>query len=195
MLKMDADNGITYNGNNWAFKVKTLSNEIGLSYIWENQFNMLINISLIKQRITDIYTQQWYSSITNSRRLQSYSSYKCSFVFEKYLDYIKDKKYRIALTQLRTSSHKLAIETGRHRNQAINERLCTNCNLNQIESEYHFLLVCPKYRALRENYFTRYYLSWPSMNKFHAIMSQQSCKKLLKLSKYIFSACKFRNEN
>ena len=82
MLKIDADNGNTYNGNNWAHRIKTLLNELGLSYIWENQFNILINVSLIKQRITDIYKQHWYSSIANSRRLKSYSSFKYSFAFE-----------------------------------------------------------------------------------------------------------------
>ena len=195
MLKLDADNGVTYNGNNWAFKVKTLLNELGLSYIWENQFNMLINVSLIKQRITDIYKQQWFSSITNSRRLQPYSTYKYNFTTEKYLDCIKENKYRIALTRFRTSSHKLAIETGRHQNQALGNRLCTKCNMNQVETEYHFLLVCPKYRALREKYFKRYYQSWPNIIKFQTLMSQRSCKEMMKLSKYIFYAFKLRHND
>ena len=91
--------------------------------------------------------------------------------------------------------HKLAIETGRHRNQDIADRLCIKCNLNQIESEYHFLLVCPRYRLLRQKYFKNCYLSWPNINKFNTIMSQNSCKDLNKLSKYIFYAFKLRNDN
>ena len=41
------------------------------------------------------------------------------------------------------SSHKLHIERGRYENVPRDERFCKFCNMSQIESEYHFLLVCP----------------------------------------------------
>ena len=30
-------------------------------------------------------------------------------------------------------------------------RTCQSCNLNVVENEYHFLLVCPAYRNLRNS--------------------------------------------
>ena len=65
---------------------------------------------------------------------------------KKYLDDILETKYRLALSRFRTSSHSLFIETGRYDNTPRTERLCKTCNMNQIEDEYHFLLVCPEYR-------------------------------------------------
>ena len=53
----------------------------------------------------------------------------------------------------RLSAHKLKIETGRYNSQneyrPPEERLCTNCNLQEIENEIHFLIRCPKYEHMR----------------------------------------------
>ena len=37
---------------------------------------------MIQQRIKDIYYQQWYSEINNSRRLETYCLFKHNFEFE-----------------------------------------------------------------------------------------------------------------
>ena len=52
---------------------------------------------------------------------------------------------RSVLTKLRLPSHKLRIETERYnRNRTDRElRYCTLCNVNDVEDEYHFLLICP----------------------------------------------------
>ena len=50
---------------------------------------------------------------------------------------------------IRGSAHKLRIEDGRYRNIERNNRLCQYCQMNVIEDEFHFLLVCPAYRQIR----------------------------------------------
>lgn len=112
---------------------------------------MLINYSQIKQRFLDEYRQNWYAVINNSTRLESYALFKHNLNIEPYLNIITESKFRTALCRFRTSSHDLLIESGRYVNQPRNERICTNCNLNFIENEYHFLLICPKFRELRKN--------------------------------------------
>ena len=57
---------------------------------------------------------------------------------EKYLDFIKENKFKFALTQFRLSSHNLAIERGRFENIARNEIVCILCNSNLVVYEYHF---------------------------------------------------------
>ena len=88
MLKTDADHNISYNGVNWASQIKTLLDELGLTYIWLQQDDLTIPFSLIKQRILDSYKQSWYANINNSIRLQTYARYKHDFEFEDYLDFI-----------------------------------------------------------------------------------------------------------
>ena len=42
--------------------------------------------------------------------------------------------------------------------------------MNQVEDEYHFLLVCPYYRDLRLIFLPNYYnCHWPSITKFENI--------------------------
>ena len=155
MLKIDEDKGLSYNGNNWAYNIKMTLNQLGLTNLCKNEFNMSINYTSIKQRILDVFKKSWYSSINNSTRLDTYCLFKNSFNLEKYLDVINVSKFRIALTRLRTSSHILKIESGRHHNIPRNEQICENCNSELGENEYHFLLFCSKYSGLRLKYIKR----------------------------------------
>ena len=192
MMKNDVDNNNTYHGNNWAFQIKIILSEIGLNNLWCNQNDLTnrlsSNYNCIKQRIIDIYMQSWYAEINNSRRLSSYCIYKQEFKMETYLDQIKVNKYRIALSKFRLSSHKLEIETGRHRNIPRADRKCKKCNADVIEDEYHFLLVCPVYRELRQKYLKPYYCHWPTINKFEKLMSSESTSIIYSLSKYVYFA-------
>ena len=51
----------------------------------------------------------------------------------------------VLLTQIRTSSHSLAIESGRWDRLKKEERLCKYCNKNQIEAEQHLIFECNNY--------------------------------------------------
>jgi len=147
MLKDMTDNG-SQNKENWTYNIKVTLQECGLKQTWLNHQTEPINTSQIIQRITDIYQQSWYFRINNLSKFQSYSLFKHSYTREPYLDYITTKKYRKALTKLRVSSHSLHIETGRYINTPRTLRTCTNCNMNQPETEYHFILTCPKFKEM-----------------------------------------------
>ena len=160
ILKNDIENNRTYNGLNWAFQIKNILDSLGLSNIWIHQTGIDIPFNLIKQRIIDTYKQSWYSTINNSKRLQMYARYKHDFESENYLDFITEKKYKIALTQFRLSSHDLAVERGRYENLIRNERICKLCNSNCVENEYHVLLACPFYRELNYVYMSSLLYIW-----------------------------------
>jgi hypothetical protein len=192
MLKNDVDNDRLYNKLNWAYQIKEILDNCGFSYTWHNQFNMLIDYNSIKQRIIDIYCQTWYTSINNSARLDTYCIFKHEFAYESYLDFIKEHKFRTALTQFRISSHHLEIETGRYQNVDRNERICKNCNAGLIENEYHFMLICKKYSDLREKYIKKYYYTWPNIQKFRNLMSVKSSKIIRNLAKYIYFSMRRR---
>ena len=151
-----------------------------------------INFDVIKYRILYVYKQNWHTRICNSNRLSSYILYKDSLARETYLEAIHVNKFRVSLSKFRLSSHDLAIEKGSY-NININRenRLCTYCNMNVIENEFHFLLVCPKYRHLR--YFKPYFCQWPNVNKFKSLMSSQNSNTLVKLSKYLYFAFRERS--
>ena len=142
-----------------------------------------------------MYQQTWYASINNSNRLETYARFKHEFCNKKYLDIVTENKYRKALTQFRLSSHDLAIERGRYQNIDRLERICNFCMGKLVESEYHFLLVCPLYRELRQKYMKSYYCRWPTLNKFDSLMSADNKRTILSLAKYIYYASELRRKS
>ena len=102
---------------------------------------------------------------------------------------------RAALSRLRLSSHKLLIETGRYANIRLerNERKCTFCDINDLEGEYHFVLVCPVYADLRKEYIKKYLYKKRSVHKFIELMSTKNNSILKNLSKFILEAFKCRS--
>ena len=164
---------------------------LGMYDVWINQDFIIPDYIFIKQRLIDQFKQTWRSNIDRSDKLVLFKSFKIDFDFDRYLDLIQVDKYRIMLTRLKLSSHNLAIETGRYHNVPQNMRLCQYCNMNVIENEYHFLLVCPLYRDLRKQLFKKYYCHWPNIHKLNSLLSQTSQTGLTKLGKYIFLAFKF----
>jgi hypothetical protein len=57
------------------------------------------------------------------------------------------------LCWFRISAHKLNIEKGRHTNKTLKDRLCTKCDLQEIEDEEQALIRCPLYAAQRDLFF------------------------------------------
>ena len=192
LLESDVVANNTNNKNNWAYHIKSMLEQHGLHYIWTQQHEIDIPFNIIKQRIFDMYYQKWYREINNSSRLMSYSIFKHQFEIEKYLNITTDNKFRIALSRFRTSSHDLLIERGRYENIPRDQRICKSCNMNQIENEYHFLLVCPKYRYLQLKYFKSYYCHWPNLHKYETLLSATSAKIICNLAKFIYFAMKVR---
>ena len=54
------------------------------------------------------------------------------------------------MAKLRTSSHTLMCEVGRHYDLPYAARLCQICNSGGIESEEHFMNKCSKYKSIRD---------------------------------------------
>ena len=110
--------------------------------------------------------------VSDSTRARFYVNLSNNFEYKPYLDFFNIKKFRIALTKFRVSSHRLSVEVGRwHRPNPIQHenRLC-NC-LGVVEDEYHFLLECTLYSNIRHVYICRRYYHHPNRPKFLELMS------------------------
>ena len=143
--------------------MKTLIESLGFGEAWYNQFVDIPNLNVIRTRIRDQFIQHWCNHINNTPKLEYYSMFKTIFRFEKYLDYIINDNFRKSLTSFRISERNLEIEGGRYYNIPRNMRVCKLCNMQAVESEFHFLLTCPAYRQLRQQYVGT--SSWATIEK------------------------------
>lgn len=97
-------------------------------------------IFLIKQRIIDHFTKQLVEQINSSSRCYFYKHIIDQFSLQYYLTKSIPSTYKKQITRIRLSSHRLAIESGRHTNVPKERRLCKFCS--DIEDEFHFVLKC-----------------------------------------------------
>ena len=106
-----------------------------------HQQNSNLNIKGLLGIGSSICGQNKFKTFSNPI-LRTYCNMKCNFGMETYLDAIKNYKYRVAMSQLRTSSHTLAIKYGRYTRPKtkIEDRKCSSCHI--LEDERHFLIEC-----------------------------------------------------
>lgn len=144
----------THQKYNWS---KTLENFLDAAKISlpgslnENQTkNYLTNV---KTHLENQYQQYFRKTLsTESGKLITYNKIFQDYQLQRYLQ-LENDKHKQTISKLRTSTHKLEIEIGRHQNPIIprESRICKRCTLDKIEDEEHFLLHCTALTHLREN--------------------------------------------
>ena len=180
---------------NWAAEVKHILVQVGRIDVW---YTESVNIDIdgfirqVQSTLIDLYIQEWVTGIYGQDKMITYRSFKHIFCHESYLCNVKIPKFRIALCQLRVSSHSLNIELGRYAPRVPRERrYCVYCN-DTIDNEYHFVLICNHHNTLRQRYVPTYYYARPSIHKFIELMSVEDPSVQVSLAKYVYYAFKQR---
>ena len=175
---------------NWLSKVRDLLCSTGFAEVWLFPKSVIKErfIPILKDRLKDVYIGQWYSAVEISTSLSLYREIKPTFDRARYLQIMDNFKLRNAISRIRLSSHKLAIETGRHHKIEREQRICDICKSTDIEDEYHFIIICPIYSDLREQHINKFYYKRPSVMKFIELLNSQSKVKLNNLAQYINKA-------
>ena len=163
----------------------------GLGNFWYSQSvdNENAFLSVLKQRLTDIFIQEWWAEVNETSSHRLYKHIKTDFVYEDYLD-ICPNDTRIFLTKIRLSSHLFLIERGRWSRPKLEfrERKCSTCDT--VEDEYHCLIECPRFAEERKNV-TICLKCRPSMYEFTKFISNKNeCTKAAILCKRVLNAYK-----
>ena len=138
----------------WLAKVKDLLDHTGFSEIWNSPKSVRMEtfIPMFKMRLIDNFIVYLRTGLESNYSMTLYREINSTFELQSYLLKIHNSKRRQALSKLRLLSHGLLIETGRHIGIERQNRKCAFCNTNDIEDEYHFVLICPLYNDIRSNY-------------------------------------------
>jgi len=159
---------------------------------------------IIKKRISEKYVASWKNNLLDDHgkngkggnKLRTYRKFKIDFGLERYLSNINNREDRRRLSQLRTSSHKLCIETGRHLKIPESDRLCPMCPQGLIESEIHFTMQCSAYTDLRNNLFkninNKNFTGLSYENKFIWLMLNEDCIINTSFAKFVSGAFDIR---
>jgi hypothetical protein len=159
---------------------------------------------IYKVLVTNKYKEHWAEGIKDIERnpiLRLYSNIKFNFGLENYLLLVKDYRWRNAITKLRSSSHALEIEKGRHTRPMtpLNSRICKLCDQETIETEMHFLMHCTFYLEARNALFDKIQALYPGFknipieDQFYYMLTNDCPKVLTWLGKYIYKCFNTRN--
>ena len=81
--------------------------------------------------------------------------YKWGYSVEDYVSMNIDKYTRSLIAQFRFGILPLQLEIGRYRGIPIDERLCMFCTNNEIEDEFHLIMICASYVVFRNELFQK----------------------------------------
>ena len=101
-----------------------------------------------------------------------------------------------SLARFRSSNHKLAIEEGRQNAINLENRLCHFCDSIQvcvIQDKFHFLLICPLFNELRDNYL-RNVITDCTFNTFLKLMCSNDIVVLVNILLFVKHGMKKRHE-
>ena len=148
-----------------------------------------------KESIVRIFTQRWRKDIESSSKLRTYALIKKYFCVEPYILHIRRNHLITAMARYRMSSHDLNIERGRFNNPITpkNQRICTRCELNEIDDEIHFLLYCSAINNKREILFDSVVAIiniQPTNEMFLRIMTSRNITVVKSLAQFIYSCFK-----
>ena len=124
------------------------------------------NSLLVKNRLEDWFKTTWDRARLKYSKLSFYNQIKSNFAPEPFLQLNSHKKAK-CIAWLRSSSHRLNVETGRYGSKirSVHHRVCEFCSTEDknvlellvnlptsdpiIENEVHFLRDCGQYEDLR----------------------------------------------
>ena len=184
------------NKRTWASDVCFFLHEHGFQNVWENQGVGDENLFLktLKDRLIDAFILDWTMKMRSKERYTFYSSLKSSFKISPILDTVKHIQARNYFIRMRLGVSQIKVHKLRY---AVNVRyedlLCPICG-NDVETEVHFMLVCPAYETIREQYIPGKYFRTPSLFKLVMLMASESKSVMLNVANYVRHSFDLRNK-
>lgn len=160
------------NKSNFGSTIYKILNKYQLLHVWKNE-SKIFNLdnrnnnesknmndhkrfwkNYLWKVINKVEEKEWIERLRKLPKLRTYRYFKKNLRLENYLS-SSNLKGRMLMTAIRTGTNKLLIERGRWCKKTVMDRVCNNCNLNQVENEVHFLILCPKYEDLRKKLYEK----------------------------------------
>jgi hypothetical protein len=173
--------------HNWVTDIRNILNQTGFGFVWLQQGvgNLCVFLKMFKERLLDMYKQEWSGALQISERHSNYCQIKAVLVTEKYLNQSANAYHRSTLSKLRFGMLPINNNLNRFSNRP-ESRMCPRCK-NVQENELHFLKMCPLYEDLREK-FTHSFINMP----MRSILELKSLTVITMLPKFIIFALKKR---
>ena len=184
LYKMFINNGYK---SKWISKVKSILDDLGLSYIWhyqESQNNVSSCKRLVFAKIDDVNVQIWNGEVSDHKHCRMYKTIKMNNCVEMYLLNLKFDE-RVSLTKFRCGNHWLPVNDDRFSPHPL-PKACLLCDRpNASGDEFHYLFECSAFSANRKLYLKNYYYNSPNSYKMNELFNTKNVKELSDLAKFV----------
>jgi len=183
--------------NTWVTSLNTLVDKYHIDLNLDPQKFKPHCKNIVRSNFIKLWTKDLHD--TNSHPLlRTYRYIKLSFMTEPYLNLVKDRRYRNAISKLRTSSHILHIEKGRHTRPItpFDQRLCSMCQC--VEDELHFVTACCANDMQRNVLYSKVTRKFPpfetldNLGKFIFLFTFKDAQMLTWLGKFLYESFEIR---
>ena len=133
----------------WASRVRYMLCSAGFGHVWQSQGvgDVKMFTAVFKQRMLDMFMQEWSGTIESRDRYAFYRSFKSIFEPEMFLKSLPKHPFRSVYAMLRANMLPINANTARFKDD-VNLKYCPSCK-NTQENEYHLLFICPLYSHIR----------------------------------------------
>ena len=97
-----------------------------------------------------IAEREWKQQIHSKPKLRTYVKFKERLDATDYVRYVTNRYDRSMIAKFRCGILQLHIETGRFNQVKVEDRICSMCDDNMVEDEFHFLCQCDYYSSERK---------------------------------------------
>ena len=182
--------------NTWLFRIQKIFTKLNLEEVW-NLDNLVDHVNynrIFDNTLIEYFRQEWIKSAKNSNKGLNYLEL-CRFECnpKQYLNVTGGLRQTIPILKMRTGNHALAAEVERYKNRKnYQDRLCSNCDNNEVEELFHFICRCPLYSTVRATMIP--FVTSCSKTDFYEIMNSLRANQVKCLSKFVERATAIRNE-
>jgi len=145
------ENDFVLCNKNWCYELKCLCETLDITAAFMDK--EIVDLNIVRDKLIDIMISNWRDEVNIKPKLRTYVTFKDNVEVENYVKYCNNRQKRSLMAQIRCGILPLKIETGRFTKLAVEERVCTMCNLGKVEDEVHFVVECPFYLAERNSLF------------------------------------------
>ena len=189
------------NHKTWCSTVLEVLQSIKVENMFENQCDLNMDDinkfrSEIKTLLQNQYSESWRNDTRNIEKhpiLRTYSLFKTTLAAEPYITTKMDAMFKKCIARFRVSSHRLAIETGRHLKPPlpIESRVCVHCPGELVDDELHLINVCKHHDGERVRLYQiakRYIVEFENLDnraKFVAILGTSIPPPIIALENFL----------
>ena len=136
----------------------------------------------------------WWAEAETKTKLRSFIWFKDRTNSTTIVKANLSRSQRSLLSKLSSGTLPLELETGRYVNTDEEDRLCTVCNTDNIENEYHFLFDCASLQWVRSRFYVEHIsnIGWfmllPDHKKVKYLLSKEMVKSFAQLVEDLYLA-------